>query len=163
MAPADSSYRVVAYTVTFLEDGDEVLLLERAGDRPIWAGAVTGVGGRLEPGEDILSSARREIAEETGLRVERLRLRGVIHAQSVSARPDTLLFMFGGQAPQRRVSETDEGRLLWVPKDRVADLPLPGSIRASLPRLLNGAASDGPFFAFCQYSENDASEVRFAE
>ncbi len=163
MAPEDTSYRVVAYTVTFLANGDEVLLLERARDRPLWAGTFTGVGGRLEPGEDILSSARREIAEETGLRVEQLRLRGVIHAQSVSDRPDTLLFMFDGQAPRRRVRETEEGRLVWVPKDRVADLPLPGSVRASLPRLLNGADPSDPFFAFCQYHENDSSEVSFAE
>lgn len=163
MASEDKSYRVVAYTVTFLEHGDDVLLLERAGDRPIWADTFTGVGGRLEPGEDILSSARREITEETGLRVERLRLRGVIHAQSVSGRPDTLLFMFDGQAPHRRLSDSEEGRLRWVPKDRVADLPLPGSVRASLPRLLGGAAPEHPFFAFCQYSESDSSEVRFAE
>lgn len=163
MPGAEQPYRVAVYTVTFLEDGGDVLLLERAADRPVWAGAFTGVGGRLQPGEDILSSARREVAEETGLQVEELRLRGVIHAQSVAERPDALLFVFDGQAPQRRVSKTEEGRLHWVSKEGVADLPLPGSIRAALPRLLNGADGENPFFAFCQYSDNDSSEVRFAE
>ena len=52
--------------------GPEVLLVHPGG--PFWArkddGAWSIPKGEVEPGEDLLSSARREFAEETGFRAE---------------------------------------------------------------------------------------------
>ena len=56
----------------------QVLLLRLGADRGEWAGRLNGIGGHIEPGEDVLTSARREIREEAGLSPGDLRLCGVV-------------------------------------------------------------------------------------
>lgn len=91
-----------------------VLLMEGA-RRKRWAGKLQGVGGGVRPGEDPLSAAAREIAEETGLRLgrARLRLKGVIHSENWYGRSKVMLIVVA-EAPHRRVRGNDEGTLRWV-------------------------------------------------
>ena len=63
-------YQAVPRVLCFVTHGDEVLLLRGAPDKRIWPDKYNGVGGHVETGEDILSGARREIYEETGLTVD---------------------------------------------------------------------------------------------
>src|SRR5476651_600246 len=60
-------------------DGKQVLLIER-NRRPDDAhfGKFNGLGGKLEPHEDIVSGMKREIREEAGIECNSLRLRGTI-------------------------------------------------------------------------------------
>lgn len=62
------------------EDGMRVLLIHRNA-RPDDAhfGKFNGLGGKLEPGEDVVSCILREIREEAGIEVQSLRLRGTIN------------------------------------------------------------------------------------
>ncbi|WP_221089279.1 NUDIX domain-containing protein [Deinococcus aquaedulcis] len=53
-----------------LQDEQGRVLLQRRGDDGLWSEP----GGALNPGEDFLSGARRELLEETGLHCENLRL-----------------------------------------------------------------------------------------
>ncbi|GBF07126.1 MutT/nudix family protein [Deinococcus aerius] len=53
-----------------LQDESGRVLLQRRGDDGLWGTP----GGALEPGEDVLTAARRELLEETGLRCPNLRL-----------------------------------------------------------------------------------------
>lgn len=54
---------------------NQVLTLERTRS---WPG-VTFPGGHVEAGESILDCARREVFEETGIRIQDLKLAGLIH------------------------------------------------------------------------------------
>src|SRR5207302_3640050 len=60
-------------------DGRQVLLIHR-NRRPDDAhfGKYNGLGGKLDPGEDIVTCIRREIREESGLECDELILRGTI-------------------------------------------------------------------------------------
>ena len=60
-------------------DRSHVLIIHR-NKRPddLHYGKFNGLGGRLEPGEDVVSGMRREILEESGLIADRLTLRGTI-------------------------------------------------------------------------------------
>ena len=60
-------------------DKSQVLMIHR-NKRPhdLHFGKYNGLGGRLEPGEDIVTGMRREISEESGLIADRLMLRGTI-------------------------------------------------------------------------------------
>ena len=60
-------------------DRSHVLMIHRI-KRPddLHYGKYNGLGGRLEPGEDIVSGMRREILEKSGLIVNHLTLRGTI-------------------------------------------------------------------------------------
>ena len=48
----------------------------RSGDHHL--GKYNGLGGKLEPGEDVVAGMRREIREEAGIDCTRLQLRGTI-------------------------------------------------------------------------------------
>ncbi|MFV2086597.1 NUDIX hydrolase [Micromonospora sp. LOL_021] len=60
-------------------DGRQVLMLRRD-TRPddIHYGYYNGLGGKLEPGEDVIAGMRREIREESGLECGRVELAGTI-------------------------------------------------------------------------------------
>src|SRR5438045_8293011 len=61
------------------KDGTHVLMIHR-NKRPddVHFGKYNGLGGRLEPDEDVVSGMRREILEESGLVAEGMTLQGTI-------------------------------------------------------------------------------------
>ena len=58
--------------VAVIEDGDEVLIIERA-PMDTWPGYWSSVTGSLEPGETQQHAIARECLEEVGLRVKPVR------------------------------------------------------------------------------------------
>lgn len=56
------------YTLGFIQRKDEVLLINR--HKNPWKGCWNGLGGKVEPNEDIRSCIIREIQEETGIQVD---------------------------------------------------------------------------------------------
>lgn len=129
-------YVVVPRTLTFLTHGEEVLLLRGAPDKRLWAGKLNGVGGHVEPGEHPLDGARREVLEETGLAVQDLRLRAIVHVQGQGASPGVMLFVFVGRAPSRKVRPSREGSLAWYPIARLPRDELVEDLAELLPRAL---------------------------
>ncbi len=59
-------YKVIPRTLIFIFHEDEVLLINKIGSN-IWDGKSNVLGGHIENGEDIISSAQRELLEEAGL------------------------------------------------------------------------------------------------
>ncbi|MEU6792815.1 NUDIX domain-containing protein [Nonomuraea wenchangensis] len=68
--------RVNCVGAVILDAAGRILLVQRG--RPPGAGLWSVPGGRLEPGEDDETGVRREVLEETGLRVEVGPLAGVV-------------------------------------------------------------------------------------
>lgn len=100
-----------------------------------------GIGGGFEDGESPDECARREIFEETGLKVKELRLRGVItfvadiweceYMHLFSA--DSFNISSGGIILSEKsdmdditkaMKDCDEGVLEWIDKDMVPSLPI---------------------------------------
>jgi 8-oxo-dGTP diphosphatase len=117
-------------------DGDKVLLIHR-NRRPNdpHLGKYNGLGGKLDPGEDVVACLRREIREEAGLECDTLVLRGTISWPGFGKQGEDwfgFLLRIDRWSGQPR-SENPEGTLDWVDVKRVLDLPLWEGDRHFLP------------------------------
>lgn len=158
----EGRYQVVPRTLCFITHGDDVLLLRGAPTKRIWPNKYNGVGGHVEPDEDVRSAALREIQEETGLEVRDLRLCGVINIP-VDADDNTgiLVFCFTATATTQGVQASEEGALGWIPHDRLLELELVEDLPTLLPRVLSMGADEPPFFAHYGYDEQDRLVITF--
>lgn len=117
-------------------DGTRVLLVHRnrrPGDAHL--GKYNGLGGKLEPGEDVVACIRREVREESGLECEALTLRGTISWPGFgTSGEDWFGFVFRIDRTRGTAwTENADGPLEWVAVERVLELPLWEGDRHFLP------------------------------
>ncbi len=110
-----------------------------------------GVGGKLEAGESPYDCVKREILEETGLAVNQPIYRGIITFVSDLYGTEYMHLFTANEFDGEIKSDCDEGRLEWVSKDKVCDLPIWEGDKIFF-RLLN---SDEPFFSLKLVYEGD--------
>jgi 8-oxo-dGTP diphosphatase len=117
-------------------DRARVLLVHR-NRRPedVHLGKYNGLGGKLEPGEDVVACLMREVKEESGLDCEEVILRGTISWPGFGkGGEDWFGFLFRVErwsgAP---FAENADGPLEWVEVGRILDLPLWEGDRHFLP------------------------------
>ena len=121
-------------------DGKEVLLIHRnsrAGD--LHLGKYNGLGGKVEPDEDIVTGIKREICEEAGITCEELLLRGTISWPGFGKHgEDWFGFIFRiDRFSGTPFTENPEGTLSWVPVNKILELPLWEGDRYFLPMIFN--------------------------
>lgn len=162
VAQSRHRYQVIPRTLCFVTHGNDVLLLLGGPHKRIWSGRYNGVGGHVEPGEDIYTAALREVAEETGLAVHDMRLRGVVHADAGDPIVGILFFVFTAAADTREVGPCPEGTLEWWPADALPSEKMAEDLPTLLPKVLAMSPTDSPFFAAYSYDESDRLVIRFA-
>lgn len=154
-------YTLIPRTLIFLTKNDEVLLLKGAPTKRLWANRFNGIGGHIEQGEDVLTAARRELLEESGLQGVSLRICGVI---TVDAGQDTGIGIYvlrGKLDSNAPLQHSGEGKLHWVPIDRLSELSLVEDLPTILPRVLSMQPGDPPFSASYSYNSNDQLVISF--
>lgn len=82
-------------------------------------------GGKMEPGESPDQCAKREVLEETGLRVEKPRMRGVLTFPAFDGEEDWYVFIFTAESYEGSLKDScPEGDLKWIPDEDLTRLPL---------------------------------------
>ena len=117
-------------------DGTQTLLIHRNSRKDDHhLGKYNGLGGKLEPDEDIVAGIKREIREEAGLECEEIKLRGTISWPGFGKHgEDWFGFIFRiTRFSGTPFSENPEGSLSWVPIENIMDLPLWEGDRYFLP------------------------------
>lgn len=149
-------------TLVFVTHRGRVLMMKRGPQRRIFPNKYNGLGGHVERGEDVYSSAAREVHEESGLTVRDLRLRGIHHID-VGADSGILMFVFTAVATTDAVSgSSDEGTLEWIGLSEYGALDLVDDVAEILPRALAMADDAPPYFAHVGYDEHDQIVIRYA-
>ncbi len=121
-------------------DGKKALLVHRnKRDSDQHLGKYNGLGGKLDPMEDVVAGLRREIREEAGIEIDGIELRGTVSWPGFGKQgEDWLGFIFRIRnytgVPH---TENPEGTLEWVEIDRILDLPLWEGDRHFLPLVFN--------------------------
>jgi 8-oxo-dGTP diphosphatase len=151
-------YQIIPRCLVFLFDGERVLLIKGAPTKRLWANKFNGIGGHIERGEDALTAARRELAEETGLSAHRLWLCGTVMidtGQDIGIG----LYVFKGEDPQGTLESSREGELFWEDAKDVNSLPIVEDLRVLVPLVIKMKPGDLVFSARYWYDKSDELQI----
>lgn len=135
-------------------DGKRVLMIHRnAREDDHHLGKYNGLGGKMEPGEDIAACMRREIREEAGIECQEMRLRGTLNWPGFGKHgEDWLGFIFVVTRFEGVPLESNhEGTLEWVALEHLHDLPMWEGDRHFLPLVFD--ADPRPFHGVMPYKD----------
>ena len=106
--------KVSPFTTIFLKDGDKILTVKRSSKKQLHPNKWSVFGGKVEPGENILNSAKREFLEETGLTLKKLTLKGTFTRMILNTGYINVIHIFLAQGYTGEVlKESDEGQIMW--------------------------------------------------
>lgn len=154
-------YTVVPRTISFVFHEDQVLLIKLAKDRGAWSGKLNGLGGHIEQGEDPHTSALREIEEETGIILQRLKLCGHILIDT-GQKPGIGLFVFGNDVAQPgSLRSTAEGEPCWINTHDLKMHPLVDDLHWLIPKVRSVLDGAPPFLGLYQFNHDGSLNVEW--
>lgn len=120
-------------TMCALRSGNKVLMINRIKSWPGWAFP----GGHLENNESLLQCAKREIFEETGLRIKSLQYKGITHIyNTVTGKRHIVSNYIAEQFSGDIKKKCDEGEIRWVDISEIKKLPLAEGFEYRIPLFL---------------------------
>ena len=114
-------------TLCYLERDDKYLMMHRVKKaHDINHDKWVGVGGHFEPDESPEECLLREVKEETGVTLDRFRLRGIITFESDAWQTEYMFLYTADRWHGDFIGRDDcrEGTLAWVEKALVPELPI---------------------------------------
>lgn len=111
-------------TLCYIEKDNKYLMLHRTKKQnDANEGKWIGIGGKIEEGETPTECILREAREETGLILNSVVFRGIVHFKS-EFYPDEDMYLFTSDNFSGTVKECDEGDLEWIDIDALCSLTL---------------------------------------
>ena len=155
-----TKYQIIPRVLIFAARGGKLLLIKGAPTKRLWPNLYNGIGGHIEPGENVLQAAQREFFEETGLRLESSHLCAVVTIDTQKA-AGIGMFVFKGQAEAGQPRPSPEGTLEWIPVDQIRGIALVEDLPALIPRVLAWHPGEPIFFGQYTYTQENVLQITF--
>ncbi len=112
-------------TLCYVMKNNHTLMLYRnKKENDFHEGKWNGLGGKFEQGESPEECAIREIKEEAGLSVKNLVMKGFITFPLFDGKDDWYVFVFVINDFEGELIDSPEGKLEWIPNEKLFDLNL---------------------------------------
>ncbi|RLE42398.1 DNA mismatch repair protein MutT [Candidatus Woesearchaeota archaeon] len=111
-------------TLCYVKHNGKTLMIHRikkADD--IHKGKWNGLGGKIKPGESPEECVIREVMEESGLKLEKPELKGLLLFKNFKG-DDWYVFVFIAEKFSGKLSECEEGELAWIKDEQLPRLNL---------------------------------------
>ncbi|MCF8261723.1 MAG: 8-oxo-dGTP diphosphatase [Melioribacteraceae bacterium] len=115
---------ILATLVYLQQKGKTLMLLRNKKQNDFHKGKWNGLGGKMEPGESPDECAIREVEEESGYKIQNLKLAGLITEPLFDGKQDWHLFLYTSEDFEGEQIISDEGTLEWIPNEKIFDLNL---------------------------------------
>lgn len=134
-------------TLCYIRKDNKTLMLYRNKKKNDYhKGKWNGIGGKFEAGESPEECAKREILEETGLRVKKLQLHGTITFPLFDGKDDWYCWIFSCTDFDGQVmSDPPEGELKWIANNDLMGLNLWPGDRVFIPWTFKKEIFSGKF------------------
>ncbi len=141
------------FTLVYLVTDNKILLLRRNSTRKIQPNKIMVPGGKIEPGESVQDSARREFKEETGLVLKDMSLWGTFSWIDNNNSNGIFYVYKATKFTGKLIEESNEGFLFWQECKTVMGLEnLAVHQQYILPKILNNHYIN-TFSSFCFYQD----------
>ena len=126
-----TGYKTILSVNALIWANGKVLLLKRADDKEIDPGTYSGIGGKVEPGEDFYSAILREIKEETGLeKFETIKPYSVTQHPYPPTKAEWVNVYFYVTIPEQvKIPPNEDGEFFWFRPKEVETLPTPDDVK----------------------------------
>lgn len=158
---SNQRYTLIPRVLIFpVNETGQILLLEGAKDKKIWAGLWNGLGGHVEQGESLLSAANRELLEESGLVADKLIFCGQVLVDTNQS-PGIIFFVFKAKQLQGELEASEEGKLSWYSLQAALKLNLVEDLYTLLPLVMRQRANGRSFWGHYYYDEEGQLVMSF--
>jgi len=118
------------------KNGKTLMLFRNKKKNDYHKGKWNGLGGKFEPGESPEECALREVKEESGLIATSIKLKGFITFPMFDLKEDWYVFVFVIDKFEGTLIDSPEGKLEWIPDDKLLELNLWDGDKHFIPWLL---------------------------
>lgn len=158
---SNERYALIPRVLIFpVNETGQILLLEGARNKKIWAGYWNGLGGHVEQGESVLHAVKRELLEESGLTAEKLIFCGQVLVDTGQSK-GIVFFVFKAKQIQGELKASEEGKLAWHSLQAALKQNLVEDLYTLLPMVMRQRANGRPFWGHYYYDDEGQLVMSF--
>jgi 8-oxo-dGTP diphosphatase len=148
-------YETQLYTMVMIQRGNDLLLVERP-SRKGFPGYIAP-GGKVDFPESPAHGAEREVREETGLTVERLKFKGIDEFVIPDKKYRYIVYNYlAVKTSGELLDNPPEGKLKWVSREAAIELPMQPWFKRRLPYFFK----EGVFEIHSSWDGNNQHEAQ---